>query len=444
VTTALAQTIRLPHAIALVVGIIVGASIFVQPSEVSRLTPGFAAMLFAWTAAGALTLVGALICAELATAYPRTGGVYVFLRELYSPAVGFLWGWAMFWSMHSGIIAAIATVFARYVTPLLSLDERAARPVALAGVLVLSAVNYAGVRAGSRLQAWMTWIKVGAVVVLAAMLFAWVAAHGPVGRQMDLPPEGGSHVANFLLAIAAGLFAFGGWHMVTYSTGETVDARRTIPRALIVGTLAVTAIYVALNAAYALVLPMDRVLASPRIAADAAAVVGGPRAAAAIGTLVALSSFGAMNGIILAGPRVYLAMAEDGLLFKSFAAVHPRFRTPHVAIAAQGLWAGVLVLTGTYRGLFTRVVYTEWIFFGLLAVGLIRARARRGYAAAFRLRPVPLLPAVFATACLLIVINQLVAQPLDSLIGLLIIAAGVPVYVVWRARQHAAQAVHRG
>jgi APA family basic amino acid/polyamine antiporter len=444
VTTALARSIRLPHAVALVIGIIVGASIFVQPSEISRLTPGFTAMLLAWAAAGALTLAGALICAELATAYPRTGGVYVFLRELYSPAVGFLWGWAMFWSMHSGIIAAIAMVFARYATPLVGLDERAARPVALAGVVMLSAVNYAGVRAGSRVQAWLTWIKVGAVVVLAAVLFAWVGTHGAVSKT--LPPslsaealrakaEGGRDIANFLLAIAAGLFAFGGWHMVTYSTGETVDARRTIPRALVAGTLAVTAIYMALNAAYVLVLPMDRVLASPRIAADAVAVVGGQGAAAAIGALVALSSFGAMNGIILAGPRVYLAMAEDGVAFTSLGAVHPRFRTPHVAIAAQGVWTCVLVLTGTYRGLFTRVVYTEWIFFGLLAAGLIRARARQPYAPAFRVRPVPLLPAVFAGACLLIVVNQIAAQPLDSAIGLLIVAAGIPVYLVWRARR---------
>jgi APA family basic amino acid/polyamine antiporter len=329
-------------------------------------------------------------------------------------------------------------VFARYATPLLSLDDRATRPLALAGVLVLSAVNYAGVKAGSRLQAWITWIKVGAVVLLVAVLFGWVAAHGPVGNlpaQFELPPKGGSHLANFLLAIAAGLFAFGGWHMVTYSTGETVDARRTIPRALVIGTVAVSAIYMALSAAYVLVLPLDRVLASPRIAADAVAVVGGPRAAAAIAALVALSSFGAMNGIILAGPRVYLAMADDGLVFRSFGAVHPRFRTPHVAIAAQALWTCVLVLTGTYRGLFTRVVYTEWIFFGLLAAGLIRARARGSYTPVFRVRPAPLLPAVFALACLLVVVNQVAAQPFDSAIGLLIVAAGIPVYLVWRGRR---------
>src|SRR5437773_7556944 len=189
----LTRSIGLMQATAMVVGTIVGSSIFVQPSEVSRAVPSFWGMLLVWTVSGALTWFGASVCAELASAFPRTGGVYVFLRELYSPAAGFLWGWAMFWSMHSGIIAAIAMVFARYFIPLVSLDEHATRPVALAAVVALSAINYAGVRLGSGLQAWITWIKVGAVVVLLAMLFGWVATHGNVRSPVDLPPEGGSH-----------------------------------------------------------------------------------------------------------------------------------------------------------------------------------------------------------------------------------------------------------
>src|SRR5438105_10259647 len=162
----------------MVVGIIIGASIFVQPSEINRHVPSVPGVLSVWAAAGILTLFGALVCAELSSAFPRTGGVYVFLKETLSPAFAFLWGWAMFWSMHSGIIAAIAMVFARYFIPLFSLDDRAIKPVAVAAVLVLSAVNYAGVRLGGGLQAWLTWIKVAAVVVLLALLFGWVARHG--------------------------------------------------------------------------------------------------------------------------------------------------------------------------------------------------------------------------------------------------------------------------
>jgi APA family basic amino acid/polyamine antiporter len=430
----LSRSIRLPHATALVIGIIVGASIFVQPSEVSRLVPGVSGMLLVWMVAGALTLVGALICAELASAFPETGGVYVFLRELFSPAAGFLWGWAMFWSMHSGIIAAIATVFGRYLAALAGADERAIRPLAVAAIVVLSTVNYLGVRPGSRLQAAVTWIKLAAIAGLVMLLTGFAASRGGVVQ----PPGSGGSFGDFLLAVGAGLFAFGGWHMVTYSAGETENARRTIPRALILGTLTVTAVYMALNAAYLFVLPVDRVLASPRVAADAAVAAAGSQAGVLVGALVVVSAFGAINGIVLAGPRVYLAMARDGLAFRWMGSVHPRFRTPHLAILLQAAWASLLVLTGTYRELFTRVVYTEWIFFGALAIGLLLARRRPDYRPAFRLPASPLLPALFAGACAAIVIQHIAASPVESAIGLGLVAVGLPVYVFWRPRMAAA------
>lgn len=426
----LSRSIRLSHATSLVIGIIVGASIFVQPSEVSRLVPGVGGMLLVWTVAGALTLVGALICAELSSAFPQTGGVYVFLREIFSPAVGFLWGWAMFWSMHSGIIAAIATVFGRYLAALLGAGDAAIRPLAVGGILVLSTVNCLGVRPGSRLQAAVTWIKLAAIAGLVALLFGWAAAHGAVAPAA----RSSSSAGDFLLAVGAGLFAFGGWHMVTYSAGETEDPRRTIPRALLLGTLTVTAAYIALNGAYLTVLPVERVLSSPRVAADAAAAVGGSRAAALVAALVVVSAFGAINGIILAGPRVYLAMARDGLAFRWMGDVHERFRTPHHAIVAQAIWSSLLVLTGSYRSLFTRVVYTEWIFFGALAIGLLMARGRRGYQPAFRLPAVPAMPVLFVAACVMIVIEHVAAAPMESLVGLSIVAAGLPVYVLWGPR----------
>ncbi len=426
----LSRAIRLPHATALVIGIIIGASIFVQPSEVSRLVPGFGGMLLVWAMAGALTLAGAMICAELSCVYPETGGVYVFLRELFSPAAGFLWGWAMFWSMHSGIIAAIATVFGRYAAALAGVGDWAARPLAVGAILALSAVNYAGVRPGSRLQAVVTWMKLAAVAALIVMLFARAAMRGSVAQ----PADEATTVRAFLLAVGAGLFAFGGWHMVTYSAGETEDPRRTIPRALMLGVVTVTIVYIALNGAYLMVLPIEGVLASPRVAADAATIAGGTHAATAVGALVVLSAFGAVNGIILAGPRVYLAMARDGLAFRWMGVLHGRFRTPHLAILAQGLWSAVLVLTGTYRGLFTRVVYTEWLFFGALAVGLLRARRRVDYAPVFRVPGGGAVPLLFAAACLLIVVEQIAAAPFDSVIGLLTVAAGLPVYLFGIAR----------
>jgi APA family basic amino acid/polyamine antiporter len=422
----LTRAMRLPDATAMVVGIIIGASIFVQPSEITRLVPSAAGIALVWVLAGVLTLIGALICAELSSAFPRTGGVYVFLRDIFGPATGFLWGWAMFWSMHTGIIAAIAVVFARYVGYFIPLGTTGIRLVAVAAVLGLSAFNCLGIRQGSRLQTIVTGAKLVAIIVLIAAGIFLGPAPAAAGVAADPPVD--VDPAAVLLALVAGLFAFGGWHMVTYTAEETVDPERTIPRSLVLGTLIVTFCYVALNTIYLRVLSIERVTASTRIAADAAEVLVGPVGGTLVAALVIVSTFGAVNGIILAGPRVYFSMANDGLLFRWAAALHPRFGTPARAILLQAVWASALVMTDTYRGLFTRVVYTEWIFFGLLALGVLRLRRRPGYAPPFRIAAAPVLGSVFVVACAAIVINQLIADPINSIIGLGAVAAGLPAY----------------
>jgi basic amino acid/polyamine antiporter, APA family len=424
----LQRSIGLTHATAMVVGTIIGASIFVQPSEVSRAVPSFGGMLLVWIAAGALTWFGASICAELTSAYPRTGGVYVFLREMFSPAVGFLWGWAMFWSMHTGIIAAIAMVFGRYAATIVPMGDTGVRATAIGGIALLSAVNYFGVRPGSAVQTVLTIAKVLAIVGLFFLLLAAGTLHVPRASTSIEPGA-------FLRALVAGLFAFGGWHMVTYAAEETRDPARTIPRALSVGTAIVVVIYLALNAAYLLVLPIDRVLSSTHIAFDATMATAGPAAASAISVLVIVSSFGGVSGIILAGPRVYLAMADDGLLFKWMGAVHPRYRTPHLALLVQAVWASVLVWTGSYGVIVSRVVYTEWIFFGALALGTLRFRRRAEYAPAFKAAGFPIVPVAFAAVCLAIVVNQIANDPRNSGIGLALVAAGLPVYMFWNQRR---------
>jgi APA family basic amino acid/polyamine antiporter len=420
--THLTRSITLLRATAMVVGIIIGASIFVQPSEITRHVPSVGGMLAVWLACGVLTLFGALICARFAAAFPRTGGVYVFLKEAYSPALGFLWGWAMFWSMHSGIVAAIAVVTARYVGFFVPVNERA---VAIGAIAVFSLINYIGVRQGSAVQTFFTIVKVVGIVALLVL----VVCSGRL-QPADLADLGrlkpaATPIRDFVFAMVAGLFAYGGWHMVTYAAEETRDAERTIPRALMIGTFIVTACYLALNAAYVHVLPIQTVIESKRIAADVATAVAGPRGAAAVSILVIVSALGALGGVILAGPRVYFAMAQDGLLFRWLGAVHPRFQTPHRSIVLQAVWSSALVATGTYRELFTRVVYTEWIFFALMTAGLFRLRLRTwGH---------PFVPLLFIAATAVIVINQLVAAPLESLTGLLIVLAGLPVYWLWKA-----------
>jgi APA family basic amino acid/polyamine antiporter len=332
----------------------------------------------------------------------------------------------MFWVMHSGIIAAIAVVFARYAGYLIPLGPTATRGVAIGTILVLTLVNYFGVRQGSRLQTWFTAGKLIAVAGLVVMGLAWGGS-----REAVQAAAGSWDAGDFIAGVAAGLFAFGGWHMVTYSAEETVAPQQTIPRALAIGTMLVTAAYLALNAVYLRVLPLDQVAQSTRVAADFAEVIAGTGAGGAISGLVLFSAFGALAGIVLTGPRVYLAMARDGLLFRWLGEVHPLYRTPHRALLLQAIWSSVLVATGSFRVLFTRVIYTEWIFFGLLALGLMRLRRRPDLARAWSVRGYPFLPVLFAVAAFGVVVNEIVSDPWATASGLGLVLAGIPVYYLW-------------
>jgi APA family basic amino acid/polyamine antiporter len=418
-------SINLLQATALVAGIMIGASIFVQPSEINRHVPGVVGVLSVWIVAGVITLCGALICAELSSAMPRSGGVFVFLEETLSPACGFLWGWAMFWSAHSGIIAASSVIFARYVGFFVPLGESGIRAVAIGGILALSSVNYLGLRQGSVLQTAVTLTKLAAIGVLLAMAAAW-GAKSPA-EAAGLPR---ATFSEFVLGISAALFTFGGWHMVTYTAGETRDPRRTIPKALVTGCLIVTACYVALNAAYLYLLPLDRVTRSTRVAADAAQAVAGSRGAAIISALVVLSAIGVLNGVILAGPRMYAAMASEGLAFRWLADVRR-------AIVLQALWSCALVVTGTYRELFTRVIYTEWLFFALMGIGLFRLRRQPGYVPVYAAWGYPVVPAIFIVAAVVVSAIQIAADPVKAATGLAIVVLGLPVYRLWLRNTHA-------
>jgi APA family basic amino acid/polyamine antiporter len=342
----------------------------------------------------------------------------------------------MFWSVHSGIIAAIAMVFGRYAVGLLpdgAQGDAAIRLAAISIIIILSAVNYAGVRAGGRLQTGLTIAKVAAIVLLVV-----------AGLAVDVrvpPPVAAGHAVEtglspFVLAMIAGLFAFGGWHMVTYTAGETTMPARTIPVALLAGVGIVTACYILLNLVYLKLLPLEAVRGSTRIAADAADVIFGRGGAQLLSVLVLVSAAGSLTGIILTGPRMYYAMAQHGLAPRALARVHPRYRTPAPAIVAQGVWASVLAATGAYRDLFTRVVYTEWIFFALMAGALFVLRRRRDYQPAYRTMGYPLVPAAFIVSSLLIVAHQVVVDPREAAIGLGVVALGAPVYYYLRHADH--------
>jgi APA family basic amino acid/polyamine antiporter len=415
------------NAIAMVAGTIIGASIFVQPSEIARHldTPG--QIMLVWIVCGVLTLFGALVCAELASAFPQTGGVYVFLRDTFSPLAGFLWGWAMFWSMHSGIVAAIAVVFARYFAVFVPIGDTGVRVVAVVVILALSALNYAGVRAGSRVQTALTGAKLAAIAIVV-VVGVMASSGSPDVASTGAAARGGASFHDFLLALVAGLFAYGGWHMVTYTAGETRLPARTIPVALVAGVGIVTVSYVALNLVYLRILPLDALRSSTRVAADAADAVLGRGGSAVLAALVMVSSIGGLTGIVLTGPRVYFSMAEDGLAPRWLGYVHPVHQTPSRAIAAQAVWASVLAATGAYRELFTRVIYTEWLFFALMAAGLFVLRRRPDYRPSYRTWGYPVVPLLFIVASLAIVMNQFVSTPGEAAVGLGLVALGAPIY----------------
>ena len=414
------------------VGTIIGSSIFVQASEITSLVPDSMLVILAWAVAGVLTLIGALVCAELASAYPQTGGVYVFLKEIYSPALGFLWGWAMLWTMHSGILAAIATIFARYAGNFIALDDLTTRLVAVTAILLLSAINYVGVKFGGAVQTSFTIVKVTAVGAIILVGLYFDATREGIDTIEIVSGNRPISTASFFLAVGAGLFAYGGWHMVTYTAEETIDPTRTIPRSLLIGVIVVTLCYIGMNMVYLSVLPLEAVIKSPRVAADTFTVLIGAQAGDAISALVMFSAFGALNGIVLVGPRVYYRMAQDGLFFPWAAHLEPGFQTPDRAIILQAIVASVLAATGSYRALFTRVIYTEWIFFALLALGVVLMRRRPGYAPAWRMPLVPVAPMLFVIVSLLIVLNQIRADWQNAAIGLAIVATGIPAYYLWR------------
>ena len=431
--TEMIRSLGLVRATALVVGIIVGASIFVQPSAVTGAVGSVEGVLLAWSLAGLLTLAGALITAELASAYPETGGVQAFLREAWGPGVGFLWAWAMFWTMHSGIIAAIAVIFARYTGWFIPLGDVGLRVVAVSAVVAWSVVNVRGVGLGSALQTAVTLAKVGAIAAAITLGF-WLGRGLPDHFVGATEGEGLRGLAR---AVGAGLFAFGGWHMVSYTAEETRNPERTLPRALLLGTLIVTVIYLGLNAAYLYVLPLDQVAASTRVAADAADRVLGAGGGTVMAALVMGSTVGALGGVVLTGPRVYYSLAREGLLFHWLGALHPRYGTPHRAIVLQAAWVSVLIATGTYGALVSRVIYTEWFFFAAMAIGLLLLRRRPAYRPAWRLPGGAAIPLLFAAGAVPVAAAQLIADPRNSGIGLALVLAGWPVYLlIHRRRNH--------
>jgi basic amino acid/polyamine antiporter, APA family len=417
---------------AIVIGIMIGTAIFLVPAEITREVGSPRAALAVWLVGGVLSLFGALSFAELAAMFPQSGGQYIFLREAYGPVVSFLCGWSFFVSAQTGGISVLAVGFAEYLHELVALSPWQQKAAAGASIALFTAINYLGVREGGAVQSLLTGLKVAAIAGLIVLGF--VLIRGTPGGPASLPlPKGSSFLASFGVALVAAFWAYEGWNTCTFAAGEVKRPERNLPLALILGTSAVILLYLGLTLVYYRVLPVPEVAQSPRVAADSAVRILGRSGSLFVTWVIIISTLSSINGSVLAAPRVYYAMAKDGLFFRWCAGVHPRFRTPHLALLVQGALAIVLVLLGTYEQLFTYAIFAAWVFYALAAFAVIVLRHKMpSRVRPYRVWGYPLVPLVFVLAAVWFLVNMLLERPAEAGWGCLILLAGIPVYIIWK------------
>lgn len=408
----LPRVLGLGDVFSLLVGTVIGSGIFIVPATIAAAVGSPLLMMAVWVVGGVLSFFGALAFSELAAAYPQAGGMYVYLREAYGRLVAFLFGWALFFVIESGSIAALAVAFStKYLPFFVPVSPAASKAVSVALILLLVCVNYAGVRWGALVQKTLTIFKVAALVVVSIAVFLFAdgdPSHFVTPAATDWSP---ALVGSFGVGLVAALWAYKGWEVVTFTAGEVRDPQRNVPLGLFFGTLTIVVLYLTANLAYLYASPIAAIAASNRIAADAMNAAVGPIGASIIAAVILLSITGALNGTILTCPRVFFAMSRDGLFFKRIADVHATYRTPHVAIMATGAWSAVLCFTGSFEQLLSYVIFGQWIFFGLTvgAVFILR-RTRPDLPRPYRTWGYPVTPALFIAAALFISVNSLVSS----------------------------------
>ncbi len=423
----------------IVVGGVIGSGIFLSPSDIAAAMPYPLLMLAVWAVGGLLSFFGAIAFAELGAAMPEAGGIYVYLREAYGSLISFLFGWTLFLVIDSGAIATLAVAFSYNMLPrFIDMTPLVKKLVAAGFVIFLGAVNYVGVRWGSRLQNWLTYIKTAAIAIIVISIFFFAKKHGqPVNFIQPMPgPLNFGMFGAFGVGLVASLWAYKGWESATYSAGEVKNPKRNLPLGILIGTVAVISLYIIANLAYLYVLPVGKIASSEgRVALDAMQIVTGPFGASLIAFLILFSILGAANQNMLCSPRVYFAMARDGLFFKKVAECHPRFLTPHVAIIAITIWSVILTLTGSFKQLFTYVVFGQWIFFGLTVAAVIVLRKKRpDLERPYKTWGYPVTPILFIIAALYVAVSSLLSAFLNAMFGLGLICLGIPAYLYWKRK----------
>ena len=440
--TTYARRLGLFSATMAVMGGIIGSGVFLGPEVVAARVGSAGLTVTAWVVGGVIALAGALCFGELGARRPRAGGGYVYLREAFGPLPAFLYGWALLLVIATGATAAVAVTFASYTVALLGLSLRATLPLAIGAIVLLSAVNYVGVKPAAVTQNVFTILK---LVAVAALIGAGLLLT-PSSAALYRPPPS-STASSLGAALVPVLFAYGGWQQTNFIAEEIIEPERSLPRALLAGVAGVVVVYLLANLAYLRVLGVAGLAHSSAPAAGVMARVLGPPGQRLISAGISVSTFGFLNLVILVTPRVFQAMAADGVFLPWLARLHPVYRTPAGAIAFMGAWSIVLALSGTYAQLLDYVVFGDWIFFGLTVASLFIYRIRdlnrvpplhvveRGSGGEARVPGYPWTPALFVLAAAYVVVSSIVANPKNALIGTGLLALGVPVYRVARRNQ---------
>ena len=438
----LPRTLGLWSGIALVVGITIGSGIFRSPAGIAQKVPSPLLVLGLWLIGGLITLCGALSVAELAAALPETGGFYAYLREGWGRLAAFLFGWSELVLIRASALGGIAVVFGEYLLRSFGIDpiehSIASRALSAGAIAFAAAVNIRGATVGALIVGVATWMKFSALalLVLAAMLLG--SAHGANTAHLTASTGAPVALSAMGLALVSILWAYDGWGDLSFASGEVKDPQRNLPRAIVFGTLAIVVIYLLTNVAYLYVSPIDAVARSPLVAADTMMTLFGRAGVALVSIFVMISSFSSLNGSMLASPRVFFAMADDGLLFPVIAKVHPRYRTPYVAILLAALLGMVLVMSRSFERLTDTFVLAIWPFYALGVAAIYRLRRQRpDLPRPYRVIGYPIVPALFIVAVAAFVVNSLVNDTTNSVITFVVILAGIPVYAVAFARDRA-------
>lgn len=440
----LRRQIGLWTAIAIVIGTTIGSGIFRSPAGIADRLPGPLPLAIIWVAGGLLALCGALAFAELASAYPRTGGIFVYIKEGFGRLPAFLFGWAEITVIRAAAVGAIATTFAEYLLRVLGVDPgEYARYVAAVAIVAMGTVNILGVRWGTLVLNFTTLAKYGGLIIIVLFAFA-LGLPRTGGHYTPAFPDGSFTMPAFGLALVSVLWAYDGYADLSFAGGEVKDPERNLPRALIIGTVLIIAIYLLANVAYLAVLPVEEIRRSPLVAADVAERVLGQPGVVFVGVLVMISTWGTLTGSLFTSPRIFFAMAEDGLFFRSVGKVHPRFHTPHIAIGINIVLGVVFVLIRNFEQLADAFVTAIVPFYALGVAAIFVVRRRPGYAPKYRLHGYPWVPLLFVLSAIYLLVNALVdpASRVATSVTLGIVALGIPVYHLTVGKRLRAAASH--